>query len=327
MKKKIIISYKIPKEGLTDLFDRYEVLYPQSTMFDNKELLKIIPDYHALITVFGKKLNDDVIEKANNLKIISNYGVGFENINLETATRNKIVVTNTPDAVTEPTAEITMGLMISVMRRISECDTRLRNENNFEWGIMKNLGRILYGKTIGIIGMGKIGNAVAKRARAFGMDIKYFDHKQLNREQENQYSAQYVSLNELLKISDVISVHTPLNEQTFHLLGKNEFELMKSSAFLINTSRGPVVDEKVLVNYLQNNKIAGAGLDVYENEPAISKELLKMDNVVLSPHIGTGTIETRIDMAKSASKNIIDYFEGKIPEFIVNREVLKYMKL
>ena len=327
MKKKIIVSYQIPKEGLTDLFDRYEVLYPQATMFDNKELLEIIPDYHALITVFGKKLNDEIIEKANNLKIISNYGVGFENINLKTATRNKIVVTNTPDAVTEPTAEITMGLMISVMRRISDCDTRLRNEKDFKWGIMKNLGRILYGKTLGIIGMGKIGNAVAKRARAFGMDIIYFDHNPLNREPEKKYSAQYVSLNELLKISDVISVHTPLNEQTYHLLGKNEFELMKSSVFFINTSRGPVVDEKVLVNSLQNNKIAGAGLDVYENEPDISKKLLKMDNVVLSPHIGTGTIETRIDMAKSASKNIIDYFEGKIPEFIVNREVLKYIKL
>ncbi|GAG26872.1 unnamed protein product, partial [marine sediment metagenome] len=238
------------------------------------------------------------------------------------ATKKKIVVTNTPDVVTEPTAEIAFGLILSLMRKISECNNKLRSEKDFQWGIMKNLGRTLNGKTLGIIGMGKIGRAVTHKAVAFGMKIIYYDLNPLSPELEKNLSVVYFSLTDLLKNSDVISIHTPLTDQTFHLLGKKEFEMMKPTAYLINTARGPVIDENILVEFLKTKKIAGAGLDVFENEPTISKDLLAMDQVVLTPHIGTGTIETRIEMAKAASRNIIDFFEGKIPKYVVNKEVL-----
>jgi glyoxylate reductase len=220
--------------------------------------------------------------------------------------------------VTEPTAELTFGLILSVMRRISENDRKLRMQPPLEWGIMKNLGNTLSGKMLGIIGMGKIGRSVARRALAFGMRICYNNRNKLDAVIEKEYKATWVSLPKLLEDSDVISVHTPFTDKTRHLIGENEFNQMKNGAFVINTARGPVIDEIAMVKALETGKLGGAGLDVFENEPEISPELLQMDNVVLIPHIGTGTTETRINIGIVASQNIVNFFEGRTPEFVVN---------
>ncbi|MCK4663161.1 MAG: dihydrofolate reductase [Bacteroidales bacterium] len=319
MKKKILITYQIPKEGLTKLYDNYEVTYPDKTILSTEDMLEIISEYDAIITVFGKKLDNKVIEKGTKLRIISNYGVGYDNIDINYAKEKGIIVTNTPNPVTEPTAEVAIGLMLSLMRRIGECNNRLRTEKDFKWGIMENLGRTLSGKTLGIIGMGKIGKSTAIKAKVFGMNIIYNNRNRLSSEIEHELGVKFVKFNELLETADVISIHTPLSNETHHMLSEQEFSIMKPSVFIINTARGAVIDEKILIKYLQEGKIAGAGLDVFENEPNIPSELKKMNNVVIIPHIGTGTVETRIEIAQVASKNIIDYFEGKTSEFVVNK--------
>jgi len=308
----------LPKEGLKILFEKYDVFYPEKEILTEKDLLKIIHEFDAVITVFGKPFPDSVMKSAKNLKIISNYGAGVDNINLHLAGEMGILVTNTPDAVTEPTAELTIGLMLSVMRRISENDRKLRMQAPLEWGIMKNLGNTLSGKMLGIIGMGKIGRSVARRALTFGMRICYFNRNKLDDVVENEFKTSLVALDELLEISDVVSIHTPLTDKTRHLIGETEFKQMKNGAFVINTARGPVIDEIAMVKALDSGKLGGAGLDVFENEPKISPELLQMDNVVLVPHIGTSTTETRINIGIVASQNIIDFFEGRSPEFVVN---------
>ena len=308
----------MPKEGLKILFEKYDVFYPEKEILTEKDLLKIIHEFDAVITVFGKPFPDSVMKSAKNLKIISNYGAGVDNINLHLAGEMGILVTNTPDAVTEPTAELTIGLMLSVMRRISENDRKLRMQAPLEWGIMKNLGNTLSGKMLGIIGMGKIGRSVARRALTFGMRICYFNRNKLDDVVENEFKTSLVALDELLEISDVVSIHTPLTDKTRHLIGETEFKQMKNGAFIINTARGPVIDEIAMVKALDSGKLGGAGLDVFENEPKISPELLQMDNVVLVPHIGTSTTETRINIGIVASQNIIDFFEGRSPEFVVN---------
>ena len=308
----------MPKEGLQILFEKHDVFYPEKEILTEKDLLKIIHEFDAVITVFGKPFPDSVMKSGKNLKIISNYGAGVDNINLHLAGEMGILVTNTPDAVTEPTAELTIGLMLSVMRRISENDRKLRMHAPLEWGIMKNLGNTLSGKMLGIIGMGKIGRSVARRALTFGMRICYFNRNKLDDVVENEFKTSLVALDELLEISDVVSIHTPLTDKTRHLIGETEFKQMKNGAFVINTARGPVIDEIAMVKALDSGKLGGAGLDVFENEPKISPELLQMDNVVLVPHIGTGTTETRINIGIVASQNIIDFFEGRSPEFVVN---------
>jgi len=308
----------LPKEGLQILFEKYDVFYPGKEILTEKDLLKIIHDFDAVITVFGKPFPDSVMKSGKNLKIISNYGAGVDNINLHLAGEMGILVTNTPDAVTEPTAELTIGLMLSVMRRISENDRKLRMQPPLEWGIMKNLGNTLSGKMLGIIGMGKIGRSVARRALTFGMRICYFNRNKLDDVVEKEFKTSLVALDELLEISDVVSIHTPLTDKTRHIIGETEFKQMKNGAFVINTARGPVIDEIAMVKALDNGKLGGAGLDVFENEPKISPELLQMDNVVLVPHIGTGTTETRINIGIVASQNIIDFFDGRSPEFVVN---------
>jgi len=315
---KVLITYQLPKEGLQILFEKHDVFYPEKEILEENDLLKIIHEFDAVITVFGNPFPDSVMKKGGNLKIISNYGAGVDNINLRLAGEMGILVTNTPDAVTEPTAELTFGLMLSVMRRISENDRKLRMQPPLEWGIMKNLGNTLSGKMLGIIGMGKIGRSVARRALTFGMRICYFNRNKLDDVVEKEFNTSLVSLDELLGNSDVVSIHTPLTDKTRHLIGETEFKQMKNGAFVINTARGPVIDEIAMVNALNSGKLGGAGLDVFENEPKINPELLQMDNVVLVPHIGTGTTETRIDIGIAASQNIIDYFEGRFPEFVVN---------
>ena len=256
-------------------------------------------------------INKNIIQQGKNLKIISNYGVGFNNIDLDEAKRKNIVVTNTPDPVIEPTAELAFALMSDLARKISLCDKRLKSKENIQWGVLENFGAGLYGKTLGIIGLGRIGKAVAKRAIAAGMNIVYYNRHRLSIEEEKKYNATYYSKNDLLRTSDYISLHTPLNESSFHLMDENSLRIVKKGAFIINTARGAVIDEIALLSSLESGHLGGAALDVYENEPTITEGLLHLDNVVLVPHIGTATISARNEMSRFAMENIDLFFEGK----------------
>jgi glyoxylate reductase len=324
MKKKILVVAKVPRIGLKELEEKFDLIYPVDFFqFGVEELKQHINEVEGVISVFIIPLPGEVIKCATKLKIIANYGVGFNNIDLNTANSMGIVVCNTPFAVTEPTAEMTMGLMISVMRRITETDRGLRTDPKFKWGMMENLGNVLYGKTLGIIGMGRIGKAVARRAVASGMKIIYHNRTKLSTNIQSQFGAEWVPFEALIANADVISLHCPYTENTHHLIDEKEMKMMKNGVFIINTSRGSVINEKALVKYLQNGKIGGAGLDVFEEEPLITLALYEMNNVVLTPHNATGTIDTRIELAKEASKNILDFFDGKKTISIVNPQVWK----
>ncbi len=312
---------RIPVEGLNELKHQFEVIYPESFYFSEADLRRFIVEADGVISVFTAPVRTELIHLAPKLRIISNFGVGYNNIDVDFASSKGIVVCNTPDSVTEPTAEMAMGLMIAVMRRISETDRKLRNKTGLKWGMMENLGSTLWGKTLGIIGMGRIGKALARRAIASGMNIIYYNRTQLDVTDELQYKASWVTFSNLLKQSDVISLHCPLTNDTHHLIGENEISQMKGGVFIINTARGAVINERDLVKNLSNGKIGGVGLDVFEEEPGISSELLFMDNAVLTPHNATGTIDTRIMTAREASENIIRYFDGRRDIKIVNASV------
>ncbi|MDY4042885.1 MAG: NAD(P)-dependent oxidoreductase [Marinifilaceae bacterium] len=309
---KILVTYKIPTESFAKLGPEHTVTMPEGEYFTTEELIRLVPDYDVILGIFTRPIENSVIDAGKNLKLISNFGVGFNNIDIKYARSKGVAVCNTPKAVCFPTAEMTMGLMLSAARRITECDRRLRVEKESMWGVMKNLGFTLEGRTLGIIGMGNIGKTVAEMAKVFRMHVIY----------HNQHSTvegyEKVDLDTLLRRSDYISLHTPLTESTRHLIGKRELELMKPTAILINTARGPVVDEATLAECLQHRRIAGAALDVFEAEPHITEILYKLDNVVLAPHNATGTIDTRIATGQEAVDNILNFFNGT-PTNVVNR--------
>ena len=309
---RILVSTLLLPEGFSNLMEQHEVVFPNKDIFSKDEVINIIKGFDAFVSTFQFKVDKDVIDAAKgSIKIIANYGVGYNNVDVDYATLCGIVVTNTPDPVIEPTAEQAFALMLASARRIAECDRKMRIPNGLKWGVMENLGQSLYNKTLGIIGMGRIGQALARRAVAGGMKIVYYNRTRLTSELENRYQAQRLELKELLETSDVISIHTPLTNETHHMIDQHCFELMKSTAILINTARGPVVDEAALIYALQNGIIASAGLDVYEFEPTISPELFSLDNVVLAPHNGTGTVDARNEMSRFVSQNIIRYFAGQ----------------
>lgn len=311
------MSYKIPYEGIKHLEKDFEIIYPSKPFFTKDEIIARIDDCDVLLSIFSMPVDRDIILAARNLKLISNYGVGYNNIDINAANERGIAVCNTPESVCNPTAELTLGLILSLSRRIAECNHLLRTEEDFKWGVMNNLGSGLRGKTLGIIGMGKIGIAVSKLARAFGLKVIYNKRNRFDKEQESSLDIEYSSFNELLSNSDIISLHTPLNEETRYLIGLKELNQMKSSAFLINTARGPVVNEKDLVCALNNNIIKGAALDVFEDEPHINPGLKLLNNVIIVPHIGTASIDSRIEMGKEAGENIINFF-NESPTNIVN---------
>ena len=309
---RILVSTRLLPDGFLELMNQHEVIFPEKEMFTKEEVIHLLPGFDAFVPTFQFKVDKEVIEGAmGNLKIIANYGVGYNNIDVDYATECGIVVTNTPDPVIEPTAEHAFALMLAAARRIPECDRKMRIPNGLKWGVLENLGQTLYGKTLGIIGMGRIGQALARRALASGMKIVYNNRNRISPELEELYQAEYLELDELLRTSDVVSLHTPLTRETFHLVGRISLQKMKETAILINTARGPVVDEVALIDALQHHWISSAALDVYEYEPIISRELFELDNVVLAPHNGTATIEARIEMSRFVSQNIIRYFAGR----------------
>ncbi|MCD6201629.1 MAG: dihydrofolate reductase [Bacteroidales bacterium] len=322
--KCVFITYRIPRESVEPLQQAgYEIIWPEGRKATLEEIKQNLTCCDAVMSVFGNPFPDELIEKAGRLKILSNYGAGVDNINLALATEKGIVVTNTPDQVTEPTAELAMTLMLSLARRVTEMDRKLRQDKHqVRWGVMENLGFTLENKTLGIIGMGRIGKATARRARAFGMKIVYCNRHRLPENEEKKLETRYLTLDTLLQTADVVSLHIPLTKETRHLIGEKELELMKPSAILVNTARGAVVNEQALIRALQERIIAGAALDVFENEPEIPDALLQMDHVVAVPHIGTAAWEIRVEIGRQAARNILDFFSGKTLKYCVNKEVL-----
>ena len=306
---KVLISHGLYPESFCGFPEDFQVIKPESGSFTYEELLEKIEDVDAFIPMFDLKVPAELIKAGKNLKIISNVGVGFNNIDIKTAAEHNTIVCNTPTPVTEPTAELAMTLIGAVARGIVLSDKNIRN-SSVKWGVLENIGRGIYGKTLGIVGMGRIGQATARRAVASGMKVVYYSRHRVSEDIENLYGAEYRSLDELLSKADFISLHTPLTDETHHLINAQNLELCKPTAFIINTARGAVIDEKALVEALKSGKIAGAALDVYENEPTVSAELLELDNVVLVPHIGTATREARNEMATEATQNVISFFKG-----------------
>lgn len=277
------------------------------------ELIKNVTEVDAIICPLSSQISAKVLESAKNLTIVANIGAGFDNIDVKKAQELGIAVTNTPDVSTEATAELTLGLILDVARRISEGDRLCREtpEQFKGWAPTFFLGTELSGKTLGIIGLGRIGQAVAKRAAAFGMKIIYSGHHP--KEVAKEWNAEFVSQEELLKRSDVVTIHAAYSPALKHLLNETTLKTMKSSAFLINAARGPVVEEAALIKALEAGVIAGAALDVFEFEPKIGEDLAKLDNVVLTPHIGNATVETRAAMGKIAIANVEAVLAGKAP--------------
>ena len=318
---KIFITRKIPKEGLKLLEKHHEIeINPHDRILNKQEILKGIKDKDGLLCLLTDNIDKDIINSEPKLKMISNYAVGFNNIDIKVATKRKIPVSNTPGVLTDATAEMAWALLFSVARRIVEADKFTRDKEFKGWDPMLMHGQGVTNKTLGIIGAGRIGTAFALKSKGFEMNVLYTSNKRSSVLEKN-LNARKVELTYLLKNSDFVSIHVPLNESTHHLIGETELKMMKKTAILINTSRGPVVCEKALIKSLKNKWIFGAGLDVYEFEPEVNEELIKLDNVVLQPHSASATSESRTNMAIMAAENMISGLKGEKPPNCVNSKI------
>ncbi len=314
----ILVTHGILDSAFSILKEYHVIMPERGKAFSREELFALLPDCNAVLAC--GRFSADFINAAPKLKIISNYGAGYDKIDVWAATEHRIPVTNCPDCTAQPTAEIAIGLILSCARRIGELDRELRRvppESVFGMGHFMGMG--LHGRTLGIIGYGNIGRVVADFGRLVGMQVVYHNRNRLSPEREN--GAEYMPLDELLKQVDILSIHCPLTEETEGLLSANRLSLLKSTAILINTARGAIVDEHALATMLKNGRLFGAGLDVFSHEPHILKELVELDNVVLTPHIGTNTMDARNAMAHDASVRILEALAGRRPPNVVNPEI------
>src|SRR3972149_1974528 len=293
-------------------------VYKKDKPIPRKELIKNGKNANAIVALLTEKFDKELIDKIPKCRIIANVAVGYNNIDIEYATKKKIVVTNTPDVLTESTSDLALALILACSRRLMEGERMVRTGKFKGWKPKLLLGIELKNKVVGIIGAGRIGTETAVRAKAFKTKIVYFSRSK-NPELEKKTGAIKLSLDKVLKESDIISVHLPLTEETYHLLNREKLSLLKKSAVIVNTSRGEIIDEKELIKLLKQKKIFSAGFDVYENEPDVNPELLKLDNVVLLPHIGSATQEARTGMALLAVRNVINVLKGKKPLTPVNK--------
>jgi len=322
---KVYITRRIPEPGIEMIRKEHEVeINPYDRVLTREELLQAVKGKDGILCLLTDKIDAEVFDAAGpQLKVVSNYAVGYDNIDVKEATKRGIVVTNTPGVLTETTADLACALILATARRIVEADKFTRAGKYEGWAPMLFLGQDVYGKTLGIIGMGRIGQAVARRAKGFNMKVLYNDIRRIPEEIEKELNATFVSLDELLEQSDFVSLHTYLSPETYHLINEERLRKMKKTAYLINTSRGPVVDESALVRALKEGWIAGAGLDVYEFEPKLVPGLAECENAVLLPHIASASVETRTKMATMAAENLLAVLAGKMPPNPVNPEVLK----
>ncbi len=318
MKPKALVTRKIFQEALDYLKDRvdYEIGVWEGEL-KKQVMQEKVADKQGILSLLTDTVDRDVIDAAPDLRIIANCAVGYDNIDVDYARKRGVLVTNTPGVLTETTADLTWALILSVARRIPQADEYTRARKYKGWELDLYLGREVTGRCLGIIGMGRIGKAVAIRAQGFGMKILYNDPHRLSEQEEAKYRASWVPLEELMRVSDIITIHTSLTPETTHLISADSLQLMKKEAILVNVARGPVVDEKALAVALEKRNIWAAGLDVYEREPEIEERLLSLDNIVLLPHIGSATFETRIRMAMMAAKNLVQGLRGETPDNLV----------
>jgi glyoxylate reductase len=312
---RIVVAGRIPDAGL-------DVLRPHGNVWGWKhdepieidELYQRIANADAVLTLLTTKVDRDFLDAAGpQLKVVSNVAVGYNNIDVAACRERGVIATNTPDVLTDATADIAMALILMVTRRLGEGERIVRSSTPWQWGMFMLLGTGLQGRRLGIIGMGAIGQALARRAKAFGMTVTYSNRSAVAPEVETELGAERLSLDEMLATSDVVSVNCPYSTETHHLIAEEQFELMRSSAYLINTARGPIVDELALVAALRSGAIAGAGLDVYEHEPRLTPGLTDLENAVLIPHLGSATVETRAAMATLAARNAVAVLTGQPP--------------
>ena len=318
---KVYVTRKIPEAGIKKLKDKgYEVdINPEDKVLSKKELIKVLKKkpYDAVLCLLTDKIDGEIFGAVPSAKIFANYAFGFDNINLKDAKEKNVVITNTPGVLTETVAEHTFALMLAIAHRIAEADKFTKAGKYKGWEPILLLGNDLSHKTLGIVGLGRIGSRVAYHAvKGFDMKVFYYDVRR-DEQFEKEYGAEFESVEEVLKESDFISIHVPLLDSTRHLINKERLNIMKPTAYLINTSRGPIIDEKALVKALENKTIKGAALDVFENEPELAPGLAKLDNVILTPHIASGTEETRSKMAEMAAENIIAVLSGQTPPNVV----------
>ena len=324
-KAKVFITRKIPGTAIQQLKKHFQVkVYPKDQKISRKELIKGVKWCDALLCILTEKIDKEVIDANPNLKVISNYAVGYNNIDVAYATKKGIPVCNTPSMeVVDAVAEHAVTLLLDVAKRVHEDEAYVREHKWKSWAPRLLLGTQIKGKTLGIIGLGRIGKGVAERAsHGLGMNVIYYDIRK-DTKFEKRYKAKKVSFTTLIKKSDFITLHVNLTKKTHHLIGKKQISLMKKTAYIINTSRGPVIDEKALTTALKNKRIAGAGLDVHETEPSTNHPLHKLNNCILTPHIASATVEVRQKMGEDAANNIISILKKKGKPKIVNPEVLK----
>lgn len=316
---KIFVTRQIPEIGIKLLKDKgHDVEIGPEGKIEKKELLEKVKGVDAILSVLTEEIDGEVMDSAGKqLKIIANYAVGYNNIDVEEAKKRNVLVTNTPRVLTDAVSDHAVGLLFAISQKIVQADKYTREGKYKAWGPELFLGGDITGKTLGIVGFGRIGFAVAQRMKnGFSMKIIYYDIKR-NEELEQKIGAEFRELDDLLKESDFVSLHTALTKETTHLINKEKLEMMKPSAYLINTSRGPIVDEKALTEILKEKKIAGAALDVFEKEPELMPGLKDLENIVLTPHIASATKETRDKMSEMAAQNIIAALEGQNPPNLV----------
>lgn len=292
----------------------------------SEELVKRVADKDALICLLTEKVNEELLTKAPKLRIAATVSVGYDNIDVAACTRHRVIATNTPGVLDDTTADFAWTLLMAIARRLLEGDAWMRSRTWPGWDLDQLCGADIWGKTLGLLGFGRIGRGVARRAQGFGMRILYSDALRAPAEVEKELHAEFVDRDRLFAESDFISVHVPLLQETRHLISTENLVKMKRTAYLINTSRGPVVDEAALAAALEARKIAGAALDVYENEPKVHPALMSRKDVILTPHIASASVETRTKMAVMAAENVVAFFDGRQPPNALNPEVLE-MKL
>ena len=311
----IAVTNWLPEAAVGLLREAGEVrIDERKTAIPRQDLLELVAGAKAILTLLGDRVDEELLEAAGpQLRCVANVAVGYDNVDLEAAARRGVVVTNTPGVLDDATADLTIALILAATRRIAEGDRLVRSGRAWNWGMSFMLGSSLQGRLLGIVGLGGIGSKVAVRARAFGMEIAYHSRHPAPAEVATALDAERMPLERLLAEADVISLHCPLTAETHHLIGAAELAAMKPSAVLINAARGPVVDEGALAEALAERRIAAAGLDVYEREPHVERRLPDLDNVVLSPHLGSATVETRTAMAELAARNAISVLSGQGP--------------
>lgn len=312
---RVVVTGRVPDAAIEKLRAAHEVeMWPDPEPIGREELLRRVAGADAVVSLLTERIDAELLDAAGpQLKVVANVAVGYDNIDVPACSERGVVATNTPGVLTDATADIAFGLILMATRRLGEGERLIRSGRDWKWGMFFLLGSGLQGKTLGVVGMGGIGQATARRAKAFGMEIVYQSRSEIDPGIVAELGARRVDLDELLSISDVVSLHCPYGPATHHLIGAEQLTAMKDSAYLVNTARGPIVDEAALASALREGRIAGAGLDVYEHEPRVHPELRELDNVVLLPHLGSATVETRTAMAVLAAENVLAVLGGQRP--------------